>query len=410
MSSSEPQPIALSTPCLEGREWEYVKQCLDTNWISSAGPFVTRFEQQLAALIGVPHAVATVTGTAALHTAMLICGIEPGDEVLMPTLTFIASANAVRYAGAKPIFFDVEPTHWQLNTELVREFLEQRCERRGRTLMNRATQRPVKAILPVHVLGHPVEMNGLQALARQFDLAIIEDCAESLGASYFGRPVGGFGDVGCFSFNGNKTFSTGGGGMLVTSNATLATRARHLTTQAKSDPAEYVHDEVGFNYRLPNVLAAIGCAQLEQYERFLACKRRVAEEYRDRLQRVPGIRLPTEAAAARSSCWLTTVQVDASTYGRTARELRAWLREAGIESRPLWQPMHLSPAYRDSTWIGTDVAEQLYRECLSLPSSVHLTSDDLRRITDRMEAGYSGQCTCGLTEVSASSLAPPRAA
>ena len=381
------QFIPLCTPCLQGREWEYVKECLDTNWISSAGPFVTRFEQDLALQVGVPHAVATVNGTSALHIAMLVCGVRPNDEVIVPTLTFIASANAVRYAGAWPVFIDVESAHWQIDVALVRRFLEVQCQRREDQLINRETGRRVAALLPVHLLGHPVEVDVVCKLARQFGLTVIEDCAESLGAVYRGRPTGSWGDVGCFSFNGNKTFSSGGGGMLVTPHCDLARRARHLTTQAKSDSVEYVHDEVGYNYRLPNVLAAIGCAQLEQSKHFLERKRQIARQYRQQLPEIAGIELPQESADASSSCWLTTIRVNASVYGRSARELRDWLHDDGIESRTLWQPLHQSPAYQGCTYVGTGIAEQLYQDCLSLPSSVHLTDSELERVATRIRDG-----------------------
>jgi perosamine synthetase len=359
---------------------EYVRECLETNWISSAGPFVTRFENELAARIGVPHAVATSSGTAALHLALLAAGIQRNDEVLVPTLTFIATANAVRYVGAWPVFIDAEADHWQIDVDLVRRFLEEECELRDGRLVNRRTWRRVRAILPVHLLGHPADLEPLLELARRFSLSVIEDCAESLGAEYHGRPTGSWGTTGCFSFNGNKTFSTGGGGMLVTSDESLARRARHLSTQAKSGTEEYIHDEVGFNYRMPNILAAIGCAQLERFETLLAAKRRIAAHYRRDLSDVPGLTFLTEAPDVRSSDWLSTVRIDANRFGRSSRQLREILRQAAIESRPLWQPMHLSPAHRGAPQRLSGVAEALYDDCLSLPSSADLIDTSLEYI------------------------------
>ncbi|MBM4002642.1 MAG: LegC family aminotransferase [Planctomycetes bacterium] len=381
-SAVERRPIPLSVPCLDGREMEYVRECLETNWISSAGPFVTKFEAELAARIGVPHAVATSSGTAALHLALLAADVQRNDEVIVPTLTFIATANAVRYVGAWPVFVDAESKHWQIDVELVRRFLEEHCEMRDGRLVNCRTWRRVRAILPVHLLGHPADLEPLLELARRFSLTVIEDCAESLGAEYHSRPTGSWGIAGCFSFNGNKTFSTGGGGMLVTRDESLALRARHLSTQAKSGTDEYIHDDVGFNYRMPNILAAIGCAQLERFEILLDSKRQIAAHYRRALAGVPGLTFPIEALDVRSSNWLSTVRIDAAAFGSSSRQLREILRQASVESRPLWQPMHLSPAHRGAPHLLSGVAEQLYEDCLSLPSSADLADSSLRYVVD----------------------------
>lgn len=239
--------VSLCVPHLAGREWDYLKQCLDTGWVSSVGPFVDRFEREVAARAGAPHAVAMVNGTCALHVALQLCGVGPGDEVILPAVTFIAPANAVRYLNAWPVFVDVDATHWQMDPASVRGFLAEQCTRRDGAVFNRATGRRVRAILPVHVLGHPAPMDELAAVAREYGLRAVEDATESLGAHYRGKPLGALGDVGVFSFNGNKIITTGGGGMLVTADAQLASRARYLSTQAKDDPVEYVHGEVGYN-------------------------------------------------------------------------------------------------------------------------------------------------------------------
>ena len=270
--------IPLSVPCLAGNEWAYVKECLDTNWVSSVGAFVDRFEGMAAAALGVGHAVATMNGTAALHIALKLAGVEADDEVVVSDLTFIAPANVVRYLGAWPVFVDAEPRYWQMDPQKLRDFLRKECDFAGGTLKNRHTGRRVAALLPVHILGHPCDMDPILEEAGAFGLPVVEDATESLGVRYNGRPAGSFGRMACLSFNGNKILTTGGGGMLVTNDAELARRARHLTTQAKDDTVEYIHGEVGFNYRLTNVLAAIGVAQMEQLESHVADKRATAED------------------------------------------------------------------------------------------------------------------------------------
>jgi len=372
--------IPLSVPEIGGNEWRYLKECLETNWISSLGPFVARFEAELAAYLGAGRAVAVVNGTASLHVALLCVGVEPEDEVLVPSLTFIAPANAVRYCGAWPVFIDVEPEHWQMDPERLADFLERGCRREGAGLSDKATGRRVRAVLPVHLLGHPVQAGPILDLARRFGLAVVEDATESLGARYLDRPVGRLGDAACFSFNGNKTISTGGGGMIVTDNEALAERARYLTTQAKDDPVEYVHGQVGFNYRLTNLQAALGCAQLERLDEYLALKRAIAERYGQALGQVPGLKPMVQAEWARSAWWLYTIKVDPDRFGLSSRELMARLAEAGIQSRPLWQPLHLSPAHRGSPPADCPVAEELHRSCLSLPSSVGLKPEDQDRV------------------------------
>jgi perosamine synthetase len=359
-------------PEIRGNEWDYVKECLDSGWVSSVGPFVDRFERQLADYLGARHAVATVNGTSALHTATLVVGVQPGDEVLVSSLTFVAPANAVRYAGAWPVFIDAEPRYWQMDPERVRSFLERGCRQKGGRPVNRATGRRVSALVVVHVLGHPADMDPILEVARGHGLAVIEDASESLGARYKGRMAGTLGDVACFSFNGNKLITTGGGGMLVTDDEALARRARYLTTQAKDDPVEYVHREVGYNYRLTNVQAAMGCAQLEQLDDYIAAKRRLAARYAAALEGVAGVTPMPEAGWAFSTYWLYTALVDPHGYGADSRQLLRALQERQIQARPLWQPLHRSPAHRGAQACGGGVAEDLYRRALSLPCSVGL--------------------------------------
>jgi len=381
-----PSFVPLCVPEIGGNEWRYVKECLDTGWVSSVGSYVDRFESELARAVGARFAVATTSGTAALHTALLVAGVERDDEVLVSALTFIAPANAIRYVGAWPVFIDAEPATWQMDPQRAVEFLERGCDWREGALYNRVTGRRVRAVIPVHILGHPVEMTPLLEAARKFGLPVLEDATESLGSHYQGTPVGHLGDVACFSFNGNKLLTTGGGGMLVTDNETWARRARHLTTQAKDDPIEYVHGEIGFNYRLTNVQAAMGVAQLERLEEFLGRKRAIAARYAEALGNVSGVTLMREAPWATSAWWMYTVLIDETRYGRDSRALLKALEADAIQTRPLWQPLHRSKAHGGAFPPPCPVAERLNREALSLPCSVGLSEADQRRVCDRIAA------------------------
>jgi len=376
--------IPLSVPHIAGNEWRYVKDCLDTGWVSSVGRYVDRFEQAVAEYVGTKYAVATVNGTAALHIALLVAGVEPDDEVLVSTLTFIAPANAIRYVGAWPVCIDAEPDYWQMDAGRVAEFFETGCRWANGELRNRSTGRRIKAILPVDILGHPVDLDAFQQLAQRYGLALIEDATESLGASYRERKVGRDSAVACFSFNGNKLLTTGGGGMLVTNDPAWAQRAKYLVTQAKDDPLEYVHGAIGYNYRLTNVQAAMGCAQLELIEDYVAAKRRIAARYEAAFREVPGLTPMREAAWAYSTFWMYTVLIEAAVFGRDSRSLLRALGQNGVQTRPLWQPVHLSPAHAGVCVVGGEVAEKLHREALSLPCSVGLSGEQQSRVIERL--------------------------
>ncbi len=366
--------IPLCVPEMRGNEWKYVKECLDTNWVSSAGAFVDRFEQVVAEYVGRKYAVATVNGTAALHTALLVAGVQPDEEVLVSTLTFIAPANAIRYVGAWPVFIDSEPDYWQMDPQKVAKFLEGGCLWRDGKLHNKATGRRVRAILPVHILGHPVNMDPILEAAHKYDLAVIEDATECLGAKYKERQAGCLGDIACFSFNGNKIITTGGGGMIVTDTEKWAAKARYLTTQAKDDSVEHIHNTTGYNYRLSNIQAALGCAQMEKLNEYIEAKRRIAAVYSRGFKDVPGLTPMKEAPLAFSTFWMYTVLVDAVRFGGDRRTLFQALRETGIETRPLWQPIHLSPAHKGAVNVGGAVAEKIQEKGLSLPCSVGLSA------------------------------------
>ncbi|MBI3021817.1 MAG: LegC family aminotransferase [Candidatus Omnitrophica bacterium] len=383
--------IPLSVPALRGNEWKYLKACLDTGWVSSAGPFVERFEQAFAHhLGGAVYAVAVVNGTAGLHLALRAICVEPEDEVIVPTLTFIAPVNAIRYCGAHPVFIDADPQTWQIDVNQVGRFLGQECEVRpdapgpavsAKTCWNKRTGHRVRAILPVHVLGLACDMERLNALANTYHLKVIEDAAEAIGVRYHNRPAGMWGDIGVFSFNGNKTLTCGGGGMVVAEKR-YTDYVRYLSTQAKDDPRDYYHKEVGYNYRLTNLHAALGLAQLEQLDAFLQRKRNIARRYREAFAEIPNVTpMPQQDGAA---SWLYTIL----TPDREQRDsFLAALEDEGIEARPLWRPIHTLPPYKGCQSAGSlETAVNLYERAVSLPSSVGLSDQELARCVQTVRA------------------------
>lgn len=372
--------IPLSEPVICGNEWTYIKECLDTGWVSSVGSYVDRFEKEVATRVGTRYAVATVNGTSALHIALLLSGVQPDDEVLVSTLTFIAPANAIRYVGAWPIFIDAEPLYYQMDPQKTSDFLYKQCSWSHGKLTNKTTGRRIAALLPVDILGHPVDMDPLREIAQKFNLPVIEDATEGLGALYKNRPVGSLGDIGCFSFNGNKIITTGGGGMIVTDNEAWACRAKYLTTQAKDDPVEFIHQETGYNYRLTNVLAAMGCAQLEKLNEYVTAKRHIAQIYNDTLRDIPGLQTMPEASWARSTFWMYTLLVNEKEFGVDNRTLLKRFAEEQIQTRPLWQPLHRSAAFREVGSFDSPVADYLNRSALSLPCSVNLGVEERERV------------------------------
>lgn len=374
-----PRPIPLSVPELAGNEWRYIKGCLDTNWVSSVGPFVDRFEAAFAARSKARHAVAAVNGTAALHLALRAVGLEPGELVVLPDLTFAAPAFAVAYCGAKPVFMDADPATWQMDAAKTARFLAEECRMVRGVCRHRRTGRRVRALLPVHLLGLACDMRAFSRLARRYRLALIEDCAEAAGVRHRGRPVGTFGDAGCFSFNGNKIMTSGGGGMVVTGDRRIADRARYLSTQAKDDGLEYIHNEVGFNYRLTNVLAALGLAQLEQLTGFIAKKRDIAEAYDAALQKLPGVTIMPRAPFTEPNFWLYTILLDPGCTLARRKAVIAGLRARGVEARPLWHPLYGLPAFKGALRYELEHSTRLYERAVSLPSSSSLTRADQRR-------------------------------
>jgi perosamine synthetase len=369
-----PGTVGLHEPRFEGNEWAYLKECLDSTYVSSVGKFVEAFEVALASYTGAKYAIAVVNGTAALQVALRLAGVRPGDEVLIPALTFVATANAVTYCGAVPHFADSEERTLGLDPRALREYLQTSTEIQGGQCLNRATNRVIRAVMVMHTFGHPVDMEGVLALSRDFRLELIEDAAESLGSAFGGRHTGTFGLMGALSFNGNKTITTGGGGALLTDVAVLARRARHLTTTAKLDhPWEYRHDEIGYNYRMPNLNAALGCAQLERLPDFLRAQRRLFERYRTAFSEVYQVRIVAEPEGCRSNYWLQTLILDQAVAGQRDAILAA-TNAAGLTTRPAWVLMHRLARYQDCPRMDLPVAESLERRLINLPSSAFLAA------------------------------------
>jgi perosamine synthetase len=359
----------LHEPEFAGNEWNYVRDTIDTGWVSSAGSYVDRFEEMLAERIGVARVVATANGTAALHLALLMAGVAPGDEVLIPALTFVATANAVVYCGAVPHFVDVSEQTLGIDPQRLALYLDRIGERVDGQLVNRNTGRPMRAVLPMHTFGHPVDLDPLIDVCDRFGIALVEDAAESIGSYYKGRHTGGIGRIGALSFNGNKTVTTGGGGAVITNDGPLGARAKHLSTQAKVPHRwEYIHDAVGFNYRLPNLNAALGCAQLEQLDGFLRDKRRLAERYAEAFASIPGVRFFVEPPFARSNYWLNAILLDEPVLAQRDAVLSA-TNEAGLMTRPVWRLMHRLPMYADAPRDSLAVSEALEARLVSIPSS-----------------------------------------
>lgn len=366
--------IPLHAPEFSGREWELVKDCLDTGWVSSVGAYVDRFERELASLCGVGHAVAVVNGTAALHVALLVAGVKPGDEVIMPSLTFVATANAVSHAGAVPHFVDSSEETLGLDPAALLGHLERIAVHGEAGAINRQTGRRIAAIVPMHTFGFPVDMDPLMEISTAWDIPVVEDAAEALGSLYKGRPCGSFGKLGVLSFNGNKIITTGGGGAIVTDDAMLARHAKHLTTTAKVPHRwAFVHDEIAYNYRLPNLNAALGCAQLEQLPDRLAAKRRLAVLYAERFCGLDGAGILRERAGTSANYWLVTLLLDKARAGERDAVLDA-LNDAGLMARPVWTLMHQLPIYAGMPRADLDVAESLQSRIVNLPSSACLAS------------------------------------
>jgi perosamine synthetase len=363
--------LPIAGPLLGERELLYVTECVLTGWVSSAGKFVTRFEQMFEEFCGCRYAIATSSGTTALHLALLSHGIGPGDEVIVPTLTFIATANAVTYTGARPVFLDSEITTWNIDPDKIEEAITPRT----------------KAIIPVHLYGHPADMDRILNIAAKHGLVVIEDAAEAHGATYKGRKVGGIGDLGVFSFYGNKIITTGEGGMVVTNDAKLAEKIKILRDHGMSKNRRYWHPVLGYNYRLTNIQAAIGVAQMENIDNILAAKRTIANTYKRLLRGVTGISLPPSAPWAGNVFWLYSILIDEQVCNVDRNIIIENLSKNGIETRPLFPPIHTQPIY--NTGQSLPVSEMLFQKGLCLPSSANLHEDEIIRTVNIIKESIS---------------------
>jgi len=361
--------IHLSPPHMEGTELAFVHEAFASNWVAPIGPNVDGFESELANYVEIGHAVALSSGSAALHLSLILAGVEPGDEVFVSTFTFSASANPIAYLGARPTFIDSERLSWNMDPLLLEEALEKRAR----------TGKLPKAVVIAHIYGQSADLDPIVEVCRKYEVALIEDAAEALGATYKGRSPGTVGMVGCYSFNGNKIITTSGGGMLVTENGALAAHARKLATQAREPAPHYQHTEIGYNYRLSNVLAGIGRAQLAVLDDRVTARRRNFAHYERELGVLPGIDFQPEAPWGRHSRWLTCMTIDPKYFGTNREAVRLALEAANIESRPFWKPLHLQPVFSECEVFGGTVAEKLFDQGLCLPSGSSLTQ--VQRLT-----------------------------
>lgn len=377
----QPPRIYLSAPHMSGLEEQFVAEAFATNWIAPVGPHVNAFEEEFAALVGVRHAAALSSGTAALHLALLLAGIGHGDEVLVSTLTFSASVNPICYLGARPVFIDSETASWNMDPHLLCETVERKV-RQGK---------PPKAVVLVHLYGQSANIAPILEICERHGIALIEDAAEALGSRYRGRTPGTFGETGIYSFNGNKIITTSGGGMLVSNDGDYIAHARKLATQARDDAPHYQHSEIGYNYRLSNVLAGIGRGQLRVLEERVQARRRIFYYYQETLGHLPGISFMPEASWGRHTRWLTCITVNPAEFGATREDLWLALEAENIEARPVWKPMHLQPVFAGCETVGGAVAEALFIDGLCLPSGSNLTEAELARVVAVVQRVWQGK-------------------
>jgi len=364
--------LFLSPPDVGETERALLLEAFDSNWIAPTGPHVDAFEREFAARVGVAAAVALSSGTAALHLALLMLGVGPGDDVIVPTLTFVATANAVRYLGAQPVFVDADESTWNIDPALVDDELTERAQ----------SGRVPAALVGVDLYGQCADWDAITASCSRHGVPVVEDAAEALGASYRGRAAGGLGMIGAFSFNGNKMITTSGGGMLVSDHVALVDHARKLATQARDPAPHYEHSELGFNYRISNLLAALGRGQLQFLDEKVARRRAIKRRYRDALETVPGIAFMPDAQSGEPSNWLTVLMVDEAAFGASPDDVRVHLESLDVEARPAWKPMHLQPLFVGYPRRGGRVAEEIFRTGLCLPSGSSMTDADVDRVVD----------------------------
>ncbi len=383
--------IPLAVPNLQGgREGEYLAECVTSTFVSSVGPFVGRFEAMVAEATGSPAAVATSAGTPGLQAALVAAGVQPGDLVVLPSMTFIASASAIHWSGATPWLMDVTRDSWTLDPAQFARALAEHCELKGGVAHHRATGRRVSAVVPVYTLGTPADMDPIAAAARAYGLAVVADAAAAVGATYKGRGLAEMGsDLGMISFNGNKTVTAGGGGAIYGADAMLVARAKHLTTTARVG-ADYLHDVIGFNYRMTNLQAAVGVAQMERWPEFLARKRAIRATYDAALLDLPDVTAFPQPAWAESACWFSGVVLEGRSEAEVTAVIAA-LRARDIDARPFWRPMHLQPPLAEAPREPTPVTDQLWYRVLTLPCSTGLTDDEQGRVVEAVRTVVRGE-------------------
>ena len=380
--------IPLSVPSLQGNEWKYVKECIDTEWISSAGKYVELFEEKIAKNTGAKYVVACVNGTSALQVSLQLAGVVTDDEVIVPSLTFIAPINAVSYNGANPVFMDADK-YYNMDAEKTVQFINNETEFNNGYTYNKITNKRISAIIQVHVWGNAAWLDELVLLCEERNITVVEDASESLGTVYKAGKykdwhTGTIGKLGCLSFNGNKIITTGGGGMILTDNEELAARARYLTTQAKDDPLHYIHNAIGYNFRLTNIQAAMGVAQLEQLPGFLERKREIFRQYRIALLDIEGLAIADVPEYSDNNHWMNMLQIDSKVYGEDREVLMQRLEESGIQTRPVWALNHLQKPYVDCQYYKVTNAKKLVENSLCLPSSTNLTNEDINKIVSQL--------------------------
>ena len=365
-------PVSLHEPSFDGKELEYLKECIDSTYISSVGKYVDRFESELATFTGAKFAISVVNGTAALHVALKLAGVKQGDEVLLPALTFVATANAITYCGAIPHFADSEESTLGIDVPKLRQYLSKTTSQESGKCINKITGRVIRAIIPMHTFGHPSDIDGLLSISNDFNIALVEDAAESLGSFYGGQHTGTFGLLGTLSFNGNKTITTGGGGAILTNNEVLARQAKHITTTAKLPHAwEFRHDEIGYNYRMPNINAALGCAQLEQLPSKLKAKRELFLRYQSAFRDLKGVQLFCEPKNCQSNYWLQTLLLD-EIECKYRDNLLTVANNSGTMMRPIWVSMNELKPFKDSPSMELTTAKLLSQRIVNIPSSPSL--------------------------------------
>ena len=376
--------IPLSEPSIQGNEWTYIKECLDDEWVSSAGKYVDLFEQKVCEYTGSKHAIACVNGTSALQVSLQLAGVKAGDEVIVPTITFIAPVNAVRYLNAEPVFMDADD-YFNIDVEKTTEFIQEETIFKNGFTFNKSTNKRITAIIPVHIFGNAVNLEPLAETCNDRNIRIVEDATESLGSKYrkgrfAGRHCGTVGDIGCLSFNGNKIITTGGGGMILTDDQIQAERAKYLSTQAKDDSVRYIHNEVGYNFRMTNIQAAMGVAQLEQLPKFLRMKKEIYRTYKEKIDVIPGLNIADVPEYANNNHWMIALQIDKDVYGKDREELMAHLAENNIQSRPVWYLNHLQKPYKGCRSYKIEKALELLEKTLNIPCSVSLTEDEINTV------------------------------